>query len=75
MAERDDCYTVRDAYYACVDAKLDEAGGSPADAAKACEHLRGGYEAGCRKAWVKYWDDRRRKGLPLRRATGDELRS
>ena len=73
--ERDACYSVRDAYYACLD-KLEEDQKHPSNIANdACAEQRKQYEGGCRKSSIKYWDDRRKKGLPIRLPTGDELTS
>lgn len=83
MDDRGVCYAARDAYYACVDARRrGDTGGPPpaaADAAAppppapyaACSTERAAYEADCRRSWVRYWDDRRRKGLPVRSPTGE----
>ena len=68
MGDRDACYIVRDKYYECLEIASD-ARKSTAE----CAELRKEYDQLCRKSWVKYWDDRRKKGLPIRSVTGDEL--
>ena len=64
-ASRVACMHERDAFYACLDAHV-------ADAA-ACAAAREAFTAACPRAWVRYWDDRRKRKLPMRHITGDEL--
>jgi hypothetical protein len=39
---------------------------SPAVAPAGCEAERAAYEGQCLRSWVKYWDDRVKRGIPLR---------
>ncbi|KAG0199003.1 hypothetical protein BGX28_007632 [Mortierella sp. GBA30] len=55
---RQNCWKVRDAYFACLDESkiLDPAG---PEALNICQDLRKLYENGCMKSWVDYFNKRR----------------
>ncbi|KAI1314925.1 hypothetical protein EDD11_001562 [Mortierella claussenii] len=57
-ADRQKCWKVRDAYFACLDESkvLDP---SAPEAASICQDLRTQYEQGCMKSWVEYFNKRR----------------
>ncbi|KAG0259481.1 hypothetical protein BG011_002593 [Mortierella polycephala] len=57
-AERQKCWKVRDAFFACLDESkvLDP---SAPGAANICQDLRKQYEDGCMKSWVEYFNKRR----------------
>lgn len=66
---REACHGARDAYYACREREKEPqpapaAGTAPAEAVS-CAELRKTYEANCLRSWVRYWDERVRRGLPL----------
>jgi len=71
---RGQCYVARDAFYQCAAAAVassSAAASSPAAApaestALPCASARKEYEATCPRAWVKYWDERVKRGKPLR---------
>ena len=66
---REACHAARDSYYACkadAAAAPGTAPAAPAAPENPCGKLRKEYEALCMKSWVKYWDERVRRGLPLR---------
>lgn len=65
--ERDGCIAHRDAFYACVDSSANSKEASLSDKAPACLAARDAFHAACRPSWIKYWADRRKRGLPLRR--------
>ncbi len=46
------------------------ASAGPASAPAGCEAERAAYEGQCLKSWVKYWDDRVKRGIPLRGGPG-----
>ncbi|KAG0363092.1 cytochrome oxidase c subunit VIb-domain-containing protein [Gamsiella multidivaricata] len=57
-ADRQKCWKVRDAYFACLDESkvLDP---STPEAASICQELRKQYEGACMKSWVEYFNKRR----------------
>ena len=71
---RGQCYVARDAFYQCAAAAVassSAAASSPAAApaestALPCASARKKYEAACPRAWAKYWDERVKRGKPLR---------
>ena len=83
-AAREQCYERRDAYYRCAaDAALAAAPAaapspspspshspSPPAAAQQCGAERALFEAGCPRAWVRYWDERVKRGQPLKTPGG-----
>ncbi|KAF9115581.1 hypothetical protein BGX27_007318 [Mortierella sp. AM989] len=57
-AARQNCWKVRDAYYACLD-KSNVLDASSPEAANICVELRKAYHDGCMKSWVEYFNKRR----------------
>ncbi|KAF9928825.1 hypothetical protein BGZ75_002376 [Mortierella antarctica] len=55
---RQNCWNVRDAYYACLD-KSNVLDPSAPEAVNVCQDLRNQYENGCMKSWVEYFNKRR----------------
>ncbi|KAF9183191.1 hypothetical protein BGZ51_004193 [Haplosporangium sp. Z 767] len=57
-AERQNCWKVRDAFFACLDESnvLDP---STPEATNICQELRKQYEGGCMKSWIEYFNKRR----------------
>ena len=71
-AERDACHAARDAFFSCVqDVAPDTTTRRDALAAPQCASQRAALTAACRRSWVRYWDDRWTRGLPLRRPGGE----
>lgn len=69
-ASRALCIERRDQYYACL------AAAHAIDAAVAkerCAELRGAYVGACPRSWVRYWEDRHVRKLPMRHVTGEDL--
>lgn len=78
---REACHAKRDEYYACageieqacskvvadVPFHLTACIASAEDKSRDCSSLRASYVEACpQKSWVRYWDERVRRGLPLR---------
>jgi len=79
---REQCYERRDAFYRCAAdsaaAPAPPASPTASSAAAAnananaplplptCAEARAQFEAGCPRAWVKYWDERVKRGQPLK---------
>ncbi|KAF9352568.1 hypothetical protein BGX26_009653 [Mortierella sp. AD094] len=55
---RQNCWKVRDAYYACLD-KSNILDPSSPEADNICVELRKQYHGGCMKSWVEYFNKRR----------------
>ena len=67
--DRSACYTARDAYYACADA-TQRAGQVGERKVVVCLEERSVYEKQCPATWKRYWDEREKRGLPIRRILG-----
>ena len=75
---RELCYEHRDAFFRCAastpsaaaaaatPAAAAAAAATPAAAAAACGPERARFEAACPRAWVRYWDERVKRGQPLK---------
>ena len=61
---REKCYRDRDIFYSCVQLK------TTSDVSTDCTKEREVYTTSCPKTWVKYWEERFRKGQPLRTPGG-----
>ena len=51
---------------AAVDAVATTAAATSSGPAPSCAAERSLYEAGCPRAWVRYWDERVKRGQPLK---------
>lgn len=57
-AERQRCWSARDAYFACLDAhSILDANADPAAARKACPEQTEAFERDCAAKWVSYFKD------------------
>lgn len=74
---REFCHAKRDLYYACAgeskmrpfacdSAEIHTHCISAEDKSADCKGLRSQYSDACLASWVKYWDERVRRGLPLK---------
>ncbi|ORZ07486.1 cytochrome oxidase c subunit VIb-domain-containing protein [Lobosporangium transversale] len=57
-ADRQKCWKVRDAFFACLDQSNVVDPSSP-EAANICQDLRKNYHDACMKSWVEYFNKRR----------------
>ena len=71
---RELCYERRDVFYRCAQVAspaLAAAGAASTPAAApaspaVCAAERAAFEEACPRAWVKYWDERVKRGQPLK---------
>jgi cytochrome c oxidase assembly factor 6 len=55
---RELCWRARDEFFQCLDREV--------DASVQCKELRDAFTKACPRTWVKYWEDRKKRGLPIR---------
>jgi hypothetical protein len=73
---REQCYERRDAFYRCAadsaaapasaSSSAAAAASAPPPPAASCAEARALFEASCPRKWVKYWDERVKRGQPLK---------
>jgi hypothetical protein len=70
------CYETRDLFYKCKSSSDESEGiinstkSVVRTSAEPCSSLLEEYKANCPKSWIKYWDERVKRGQPLRTPGG-----